>query len=84
MPDIDAKEAALSAKNYLEGVVGRVKNVSIEEIEMGTGTWKITLAYSEEDSLYPFGNGPLQRKYKVFEVKRADGRVVSMKIKTFK
>jgi len=83
MPSIDAKKAAISARKYLEGIAGNIKNVSIEEIEISNNHWIITLGYDEADELYPFTPSQSKRKYKVFRVKETDGKVISMKIKTF-
>ncbi|MBU0699797.1 hypothetical protein KKE26_00635 [bacterium] len=81
---IDVKEAAQRASQYLQCLISSAKDITLEEVELTDDEkfWFITLSCyniaSDVQSL--FGN--TIKVFKVFKVKRDNGEVISMKIRT--
>jgi hypothetical protein len=64
----------------------RTAGLRLEEVESGSGEWRITLSMiSDASDLSPLPaalTSPAKRRhYKVFTVKKADGEVVAMNIR---
>ena len=80
---VDLKDAVQNAITYLQDLpgVGAIRSPVLEEVELTDDErhWMITLSYYE-DALF----GGMQRKYKIFKVEVATGRVVAMKIRSAK
>jgi len=82
---IDAREAAIKAKEYLQSLDVNTdpRTIQLEEIELfeEEGCWLITLSYISRDNPYLF---PPPKEYKIFEIDYESGKVKSMKIKQLK
>jgi DNA polymerase III delta subunit len=72
------KEAATRAATHLNDLIPGAKNIQLEEVESTDydKIWAITLSYYEADSL--FGG----KCYKILNVRKTDGEVLSMKIRS--
>ena len=82
---IDAKTAALKARNYLVEIVGiQPENATIEEVEVNEtdNIVLITLGYWVSMQQFPMVMPTKQKEYKVFIVDRDSGEVLSMKIRS--
>lgn len=80
---VDVKEAVKKASNYLVGFVpSAAGQMLIEEIEQDETNkfWLVTLSYPDPEN--PMFSA--SRKYKIVKVRRSDGEVISMKIRTIK
>jgi hypothetical protein len=82
MPEINAKEVAGIAANYLQELVPGVTSLQLEEVERDEDGWCVTLSYILPDNKNPFVPLQHQRSYKDFRVDAISGEVESMKIRT--
>ncbi len=75
---IDVKTAVGKAKQYGAQILGyNLKNLLVEKVELSDDGeyWYVTLGW-DLDQL------GIQRTYKLFKIRAADGEVISMKIRT--
>jgi hypothetical protein len=80
---IEAKQAAVNARDYYRQVTGYEGYVSVEEVELeeeplGKRFWMITLGFPPQYSSFQ----TFAREYKSFRVDAETGDVVSMKIRS--
>jgi len=82
---IDAREAAIKAKEYLQSLDVHTdpRTIQLEEVELSEDGmyWLITLSYISKDTPFYLG---LVREYKIFKIDLQSGNVQSMKIKQLK
>jgi len=80
---MDVKQSVNLASKYLLGFVPTVAGqIQLEEIEQDDTNkfWLVTLSYPDPES--PIFTA--SRKYKIIKVRKSDGEVISMKIRTIK
>ena len=77
-PIINVKAATRIAAQYLNKVVGSVRDVRIEEVEMNEEKtlWFITLGYLDAADYFL-----AETKYKIFTIDANSGEPLSMKIR---
>ena len=77
---MDVKEAVERAAKYLKELIPSAQSIQLEEVEEVDADqyWAVTLSYDDTTTL--FGS----RNYKILKVRKADGEVVSMKIRTIR
>ena len=77
---MDAKQAALRARDYLVSLIPEADAILLEEVEKDGNNWLITLSmYRHSYSASPFGEPP--RTYKTFEVNALTGEVLAMRMR---
>lgn len=76
---LTVKQAASKAANYLKDLIPSANSIQLEEIESveSNRVWSVTLSYFESDAMM-FGG----KSYKVLKVRKSDGEVLSMKIRS--
>lgn len=75
---LTAKDAAAKAATYLKDLIPNASGIQLEEIESVDKDqyWAITLSYYDPEVM--FGG----KSYKVLKVRKSNGEVVSMKIRS--
>lgn len=81
---LTAKQAASVAARYLVELIELQTKPLLEEIELSDDrtNWLLTLSYPTPNSPYVVFGG--NKEFKTFEVDRATGEVLSMKIRVLK
>ena len=84
MTEVDAKEAAKTAKDYIIDVFGDedIEHVGLEEVKFDdvSEAWEITIGFSrpwDRSGLALLPN-PAQRSYKVVRLNDSDGQIRSV------
>lgn len=90
---LEVREAAKKARQYLSEVYdsGQVKDILVEEVQASEDHryWVITLGFDRlveprdnlPGALQTLVGGAFKREYKMFEIDRSTGQVLSMKIR---
>jgi len=82
-PEIDVKQAAAKAIDFLLGLIPSIprKDISLEEVERSDGDWLVTLGFTDTHSKAFRRAMDSGRAFKQFRINAKTGEVSSMRIR---